>query len=80
MGKPVAVATLNHAAGQFHVYPVDTIDQGIEILTGVAAGASNEQGEYPAGTVNRRVADRLADFAQQRRAYVQGESAVPDGI
>jgi ATP-dependent Lon protease len=39
-------------AGRFHVYPVATIDEGIEILTGVPAGALREDGTYEPGTVN----------------------------
>ncbi|MEX1018049.1 MAG: ATP-binding protein [Litorilinea sp.] len=59
------------AAGEFHVYPVETIDQGIEILTGVAAGERDADGDYPAGTLNRLVADRLEEFAKQRQAFAQ---------
>jgi len=55
--------------GQFHVYPVRTIDEGIELLTGVAAGAPRKDGSYAPGTVNRKVRDRLLEFAEQRRRY-----------
>ena len=50
-------------AGQFHIYPVSTIDEGIEILTGVEAGRQNELGEYPSNTVNYAVQTRLKDLA-----------------
>ena len=53
--------------GTFHVWPVTTIDQGIEILTGVEAGAPDEEGVYPANTVNGRVARRLAYLAEKER-------------
>jgi lon-related putative ATP-dependent protease len=58
------------AADRFHVIPVETIDQGIEILTGVPAGVPDLTGRYPEGTVNQRIAVRLAAFAAQaeRRA------------
>jgi len=49
--------------GQFHIYPVETIDQGIELLTGVEAGTLDEKEKYPLGSVNRAVAKRLQDFA-----------------
>jgi lon-related putative ATP-dependent protease len=55
--------------GQFNIYPVDSIDQGIEILTGVKAGERGPDGHFPAGTVNRRVDDRLRQFAEQARAF-----------
>ncbi len=54
------------AAGKFHIYPVSTIDQGIEILTGVRAGRARGDA-YPSGTVNRLVSDRLADLADKAR-------------
>ncbi|MEZ4830882.1 MAG: Lon-insertion domain-containing protein [Caldilineaceae bacterium] len=60
--KPVVDAV---AAGQFHIYPVATIDQGIELLTGVAAGEADAHGEYPEGSVNRAVQDRLRAFAER---------------
>jgi lon-related putative ATP-dependent protease len=56
-------------AGRFHVYPVASIDEGIELLTGTPAGASGKGGGYPSGTVNRMVQDRLAEFAEQRRRF-----------
>ncbi len=54
--------------GRFHVYAVSTIDEGIEILTGVPAGARGEDGEFPEGSVNRRVEDRLRAFSQRARS------------
>lgn len=55
--------------GNFHIYAVETIDQGIELLTGLPAGELQEDGSYPPGTINRRVADRLAELAKIRRSY-----------
>jgi len=49
-------------AGQFHVYPVATIEQGIELLTGVEAGVPDEEGAYPADTVFGHVTARLNDI------------------
>lgn len=45
--------------GTFHVWSVETIEQGIEILTGIPAGVRGEDGRYPEGSVFRRVEDRL---------------------
>jgi len=47
-------------AKKFHVYPVETIDQGIEILTGEQA----VDGTYPAGTINHAVEKRLSEFVE----------------
>ena len=56
------------AAGTFGIHPVGTIDEGISILTGVEAGEPDERGIWPAGTVNRLVADRLAELTRKARA------------
>jgi lon-related putative ATP-dependent protease len=50
-------------ANQFHVWGVSTIDEGIEILTGVPAGARLAGGEYPEDSVNGRVERRLRELA-----------------
>jgi len=55
------------AAGRFAVYPIASIDEGIEVLTGVPAGELDTEGRYPEGTVNRKVADRLAEMAERSR-------------
>jgi predicted ATP-dependent protease len=57
------------AAGKFHIYPVDNVDQGIEILTGVAAGERGATGQFPAGTINFRVEQRLTEFADRTRSF-----------
>jgi lon-related putative ATP-dependent protease len=51
------------AKGQFHIYPVGTLEQGIEILTGVSAGKRNASGKFPAGTVFAKVDARLHEMA-----------------
>lgn len=53
-------------AGRFQVYAVASIDEAIEILTGVPAGVIQTTGHYPEDTINRRVANRLAEFAAAR--------------
>ncbi len=53
------------AEGKFHVIPIESIDQGIEILTGVPAGEPDVTGRYPEGTINQRVAVRLGAFASR---------------
>jgi predicted ATP-dependent protease len=56
------------AAGRFHIYSVSTIDEGIEILTGVSAGA-RLNGSYPEDSVNHRVEARLTAFAEGLKKY-----------
>ena len=54
---------------QFHIYPISTIDEGIEILTGIPSGESNNEGEYPEGTINYLVAQKLKKYAQNSVKY-----------
>jgi predicted ATP-dependent protease len=54
------------AAGQFHIYAVTTIDEGIELLTGMPAGERDAKGNYPKGTINFLVAQRLQAMAERR--------------
>ena len=60
-------------AGRFHIYPVATIDQGIELLTGVPAGARGRDGRFPPDTINRLVEDKLTELAAARRDYGRPE-------
>jgi lon-related putative ATP-dependent protease len=55
--------------GKFHIYPVKTIDQGIEILTGVKAGAKQPDGTFEEGTVNHKVDKRLKEIAEKLREF-----------
>ncbi|MBM3188873.1 MAG: ATP-dependent protease, partial [Chloroflexi bacterium] len=52
------------AEGRFHIYPVSTIEQGIELLTGLPAGEPDEEGRYPEGTVYHLVQARLEEYAE----------------
>lgn len=50
--------------GQFHIYAVETIDQGIQVLTGKEAGERNKRGNFPRGTLYYLVDKRLKQLAQ----------------
>jgi lon-related putative ATP-dependent protease len=50
--------------GKFHIYPVKTIDEGIQILTGIKCGTRRKNGTYARGTINYRVYEKLKKFAQ----------------
>lgn len=49
---------------QFHIYAVSTIEEGIEVLTGVPAGKKDKNGHFPAGTVNYLVYEKLKKYAK----------------
>jgi Lon-like ATP-dependent protease len=55
--------------GGFHVYPISRIEEGIELLMGVPAGARGPDGAYPPESVFGRCAARLAGMAEQLRHY-----------
>lgn len=62
------------AEGRFHIWPVRTVDEGIEILTGVPAGERDEDGCYPEDSVNGRVDHKLYELAQQLQRFGQNGS------
>jgi lon-related putative ATP-dependent protease len=63
------------AAGDFHVWAVESVDEGIELLTGCPAGARGGDGVFAEGSVHRRVEDRLRGYADLLRDFVGS----PDG-
>jgi lon-related putative ATP-dependent protease len=74
--KPEVVQAV--ADGAFHIWAVTTIDQGIEILTGLPAGKPRRSGIYPEGTVFRRLTDALE--AMTKRAIEVNRAAQRDGV
>jgi lon-related putative ATP-dependent protease len=58
--------------GKFTIYPVTTIDEGIEVLTGVPAGKRQEDGTFEEGTVNYLVDKRLREMAETMKAFRAG--------
>ena len=49
---------------KFHIYAVSTIEEGIEVLTGVPAGRKDKDGNFPAGTINYLAYEKLKKFAK----------------
>ena len=49
---------------KFHIYAISTIDEGIEVLTGVPAGKKDKDGKFPAGTINHLVYEKLKKYAK----------------
>jgi predicted ATP-dependent protease len=68
-------------AGRFHVYPVATVDEALEVLTGTAAGTPDEAGGYPPDTANGRVQAALTEFAAiaARHAAMGTVGSAPGG-
>ncbi len=57
------------AAGRFHLWSCETVEEGVEVLFGVPAGRADAAGAYPEGTLFRKVADRLEEI----RSYLRSE-------
>jgi lon-related putative ATP-dependent protease len=64
--------------GQFHLYAVATIDDGIELLTGVPAGERTADGDFETDTVNHRVDQRLRTLATRLKEFAVEKQARPD--
>jgi predicted ATP-dependent protease len=64
--------------GKFHIYQVATVEEGIEILTGVRAGKPDKKGNYPAGTVYGAVQEKLKKYYKRsykiKKAFGEQES------
>src|SRR6266849_2454263 len=60
--------------GRFKIYPIDTVDQGLELLTGIPAGHPDANGDYPPGTLNQRIAARLDAFAAKAAELARAAS------
>ncbi|MDW7710502.1 MAG: ATP-binding protein [Deferrisomatales bacterium] len=61
--------------GRFHVYPVATVDEALELLTGLPAGDEDPYGNYPEGSVNAKVMRRLERLAELWKKLHSGETA-----
>jgi predicted ATP-dependent protease len=58
--------------GEFHLYSVKTIDEGIEVLTGVKAGERRKDGTFEEDTVNYKVNKRLSEMAEKLTEFGAG--------
>jgi predicted ATP-dependent protease len=56
-------------SGDFHIYSIETIDEGLEILTGMPAGTPTGDGGFDPGSINARVARRLREMAHQVKNF-----------
>ncbi len=56
-------------AGEFNIYSVSNIDEGMQLLTGLEMGKKDEQGNYPEGTISSRIMQVLDQMAETRRSF-----------
>ncbi len=66
--------------GKFHIYEIDHVDEGVEILMGIPAGELSEDGTYPEGTLHHLVSKRLAEIreALKGKKHKKGEEKEED--
>ena len=64
---------------KFHVYAVEHIDEAITLLTGEPAGTRDDSGQFPEGSVNRKVEDQLIQYALDRKRFSEGREADAQG-
>jgi lon-related putative ATP-dependent protease len=60
------------AEERFRIFPIETVDQGLSLLTGLPAGELDAEGNYPRGTLNHRIAARLDAFAAKAAELARG--------
>lgn len=59
---------------QFHIYSIETIEEGMELLTGLDMGEADESGNYPEGTVNYKINQQLDRMAKNRKEFESSEN------
>ena len=67
------------AAGTFFIYPIATVDEGIQLLTGRPSGERGTDGLYPLQSINRLIEDRLQVFARIRQSFGQQAISSSEG-
>jgi len=65
-------------AGRFHIYAIETIDQALELLTGVPAGEMDAEGNYPENTLNGRVQARLVELTELALTFAAAKKGESD--
>ena len=63
--------------GQFHIWSIKTVDEGIKLLSGREPGERQEDGNYPEGTFNHAVISKLEEFSKAE-SETPGEKPQPE--
>ncbi len=64
------------ANGQFHIYPINTIDEAISLLSGIDAGERNADGKFPDNTVNYLVEKKLQEYTEQQKLFAEPQARI----
>jgi predicted ATP-dependent protease len=65
--------------GRFHIYAISTIDEALSLLTGLDAGVQNTLSQYPAESVNGRVAAKVEAWIAAAKKYAAHDKGDEDG-
>lgn len=65
--------------GRFRLWAVHSVDEAMELLTGLPAGSADAHGQWPTGSVNARVAEGLRQLARARQAFAHPKGAARKG-
>lgn len=76
--RPDVLAAVD--AGKFSIYPISHVDEAVALLTGLDVGQADDNGDYPADTINGRVQARLQQFADLRRNFGRDDKGEPEKI
>ena len=61
------------AAGEFHVWAIHTVDEGMALLTGREAGERDAKGHFPKGTIHHTIQERLQAMAIRLKTFTEDE-------
>ncbi|SHF55222.1 lon-related putative ATP-dependent protease [Fodinibius roseus] len=61
--------------GDFHIHSIETVDEGMEVLTGMEMGTPKEDGTYPGDTINYMITEKLDQLAEKRKAFAKSENS-----
>ncbi|OHC64197.1 MAG: ATP-dependent protease [Rhodocyclales bacterium RIFCSPLOWO2_02_FULL_63_24] len=65
------------AEGKFRIHAISSVEQAIELLTGIAAGEPDDEGVVPEGSINYLVATRMVEMSQVRQSFAGGGKRRP---
>ena len=65
-------------SGRFKVYAVDSIDEGMSLLTGRPAGERDKKGAFPEDSINGLVESRIRAFTTARQAFAKADGSTKE--
>lgn len=63
---------------RFHIYAIETVEEGMELLTGLNMGTTDKEGRYPDDSVNYKITQQLDQLAEKRKAFAAKSNGQED--